>query len=344
VVLGDSTAAGYARVLQQTHYYPFGMRMSEISTSLADTSNNYLYNGKELQDDFGLNWYDYGARFYDPALGRFTTVDPIADIFNYQSPFAYASNNPIKYIDFMGLGSTIGADELTDEQWIETSRPGADPNLAKQYREQNRQKEMFQQQLQNLVNANGNMLKNSGLSGYYTMVDGVIVQNHIYGFGDFFPSFEASNDDDLSYIEALKQAWNLKLIGKNFPDNISFETTISGAFVVGNSMHYSLNLLTRGNDAGFHLTSTSMDRIGAEFNIGIGINCSYFTRNPLFLTKETLNGPIKNVSGGFIWGGSGFFGYPDSNSKKPTWIGVGTGIGFTIGASYGRGTTSSGWF
>jgi hypothetical protein len=68
------------QVLQDQSYYPYacialgdGMSMGEALTfhmpsSLPD--NNYLYNGKELQDDFDLGWYDYGARFYDPQIGQ----------------------------------------------------------------------------------------------------------------------------------------------------------------------------------------------------------------------------------------------------------------------------------
>jgi len=103
VVLGDSTAAGYARVLQQTHYYPFGMRMSQISTPLTTTGNDYLYNGKQYQDDFNLNWYDYGARFYDPALGRFTSVDPHAENYYSWSPYHYVANNPLALTDPTGM-------------------------------------------------------------------------------------------------------------------------------------------------------------------------------------------------------------------------------------------------
>ncbi|MBS4014334.1 MAG: hypothetical protein KGZ97_11350 [Bacteroidetes bacterium] len=53
---------------------------------------------------FFLDWYDYGARFYDPEIGRFHTGDKLAALFSYQSQYVYAANNPICYIDYLGLG------------------------------------------------------------------------------------------------------------------------------------------------------------------------------------------------------------------------------------------------
>ena len=94
---GSGTTAPY----QFASYYPFGMEMSAQSYNFDD--NKYLYNRKEHQNDFALDWYDYGARFYDPALARFHTVDPKATDYYFQSPYAYAANNPIRFIDRMGM-------------------------------------------------------------------------------------------------------------------------------------------------------------------------------------------------------------------------------------------------
>ena len=96
---------GQLASIQESHYYPFGMLIPSLTHNHgtgALRQNRYLYNGKELQDDFGLGWYDYGARFYDAQIGRFHALDPRAETYSFQSPFVYAANNPAMYIDYKG--------------------------------------------------------------------------------------------------------------------------------------------------------------------------------------------------------------------------------------------------
>ena len=84
-------------VEETNHYYPFGGLFASTSSV-----QPYKYNGKELDTTKGLNLYDYGARMYDPTLGRFTTMDPMAEKYYSVSPYAYCGNNPVNYIDPTG--------------------------------------------------------------------------------------------------------------------------------------------------------------------------------------------------------------------------------------------------
>ncbi|MCB2196754.1 MAG: hypothetical protein KQH79_12905 [Bacteroidetes bacterium] len=98
-LFGDYNNDGFAELLQQDHYYPFGLQLPGLSANYGAPNNNYLYNGKELHTKENVNWYDYGARMYDMTLGRWHVLDPQAEKFTSSSPYIYALNNPLRFID-----------------------------------------------------------------------------------------------------------------------------------------------------------------------------------------------------------------------------------------------------
>jgi RHS repeat-associated protein len=69
--------------------------------------NLYQDNGKELNNDFGLGWNDYGARWYDASVGRFPGIDPLCDTFNFVTPYNYSENEPVAHVDLWGLQKAV---------------------------------------------------------------------------------------------------------------------------------------------------------------------------------------------------------------------------------------------
>ncbi len=109
---------GQTEILEENHYYPFGLTHKGYNgehrfffqtpgtgiqlvpvTPVEGDKHKYKFGGMEFQDELDLNHYDFGARNYDPALGRWMNVDPLAEYAYTYSPYSYAFNNPIYYID-----------------------------------------------------------------------------------------------------------------------------------------------------------------------------------------------------------------------------------------------------
>ena len=114
------------KIIEENHYYPFGLKhksyntdqygfvspvngvpgyavptLEQSSSRIPQNPFKYKYNGKELQDELGLNLYDYGARNYDAVIGRWMNIDPLAENSRRWTPYNYAYNDPMYFVDPM---------------------------------------------------------------------------------------------------------------------------------------------------------------------------------------------------------------------------------------------------
>src|SRR5690606_7122359 len=104
-------------IIEENNYYPFGLRhkgYNELATE-NPSGFKYKFGGKELNDELGFEVYDFGARNYDPALGRWMNIDPLAEEMRRFSPYNYAFNNPVFFIDPDGM-APFGFDKNKLEQ------------------------------------------------------------------------------------------------------------------------------------------------------------------------------------------------------------------------------------
>ncbi len=189
---------GKALVIQEDHYYPFGMRMNGLHYTdirlLDAVANKYLYNGKELQDHTG--YYDYGFRQLDPALGRWFVQDALAEKYKSVSAYAYTLNDPINHTDLLGLLPN------TTFHWWEGSLAqdghlvGGGGNLAAflnsgpSMNEVGPTGEDYDEFIL-MGGGDGSSFsewyseREKGISGFYTYLDGNIIRLYLYGIGSF---------------------------------------------------------------------------------------------------------------------------------------------------------------
>ena len=174
-----------SKVTGVSDYYPFGMLQAGNSTNSGDpTGNKYLYNGKELQEDLGLQWYDYGARMYQADVGRWFAVDPLEQ---FHSPYNYAGNNPISVIDPTGMWAETADSYFTD-----------DPDEIVAFMNSLKSNK-------NRENGGGTYRKDED-GNWQQEPDGTIMHRWIHENGDIFEYDERSGDSRWITAEQLKNS------------------------------------------------------------------------------------------------------------------------------------------
>ncbi len=118
-------------IIEENSYYPFGLlhkRKNNVITS-TNPAQDFKYNGVELEESLGLNLYEMDFRQYDPAIGRFTSIDPV--IHYYQSTYTAFDNNPVFWADPSGAYSTaewMKDNGITDDDLVTVYQAPSDNN------------------------------------------------------------------------------------------------------------------------------------------------------------------------------------------------------------------------
>jgi len=313
------------KFIQEDSYYPYGMTMSGLShESGTDLPNKYLYNGKELQDDFGLGWYDYGARFYDPTAVHWTSPDLMAESYYAWSPYNYVRGNPITRFDPNGMWD----DEFNDRSrdWVEAANGNIywDDNATSQESTKSGEKYLGKNVLVGTHNRdqNGNEEINSARFDLYLEADKTGSSATIYGNtvpgditkygtlaeGLFSARFQgraskiAKGIDDLALI--INEGNDLPTTNGN-PNKANSDMLSEVFFHAGNYGSERLTYATKDGGVGYISKGCQTSGCGAETrpihnsfmgNVGRNFNGFYYLRtkpNPFAMPAFVM--PIDNT-------------------------------------------------
>jgi RHS repeat-associated protein len=186
---------GAPRPIQVTNYFAFGLSVLE---SVIGDKNEYLYNGKELME--GENQYDYGARFYDPVIARWTSVDPLAEKFRRWSTYNYCDDNPVRFVDPDGMGTQWIPKVVNDKLTLAAEKGDNAQTLAKTLNiDQKKADQLFKTK-----DANGNVKLTNDIPGVKA-INGAIsdVKSNPDNYGDSWHAFLTTPENYNCFESAL---------------------------------------------------------------------------------------------------------------------------------------------
>ncbi|SIT14307.1 RHS repeat-associated core domain-containing protein [Belliella pelovolcani] len=250
----------------------FGSELTGLAYSYSNHTNREKFNGKEFQDELNLGWYDYGARMYDPLLGRWGVVDPLASQAPGWTPYRFGFNNPIRYIDPNGLFET----ESDAKQWAKDnkirtgwfSRHKVEQESDGSWAVNNRKE-------------GASYFRDSSLDGLDVVGrrdDGVIKSALVL----------AQPYDEIT--ATASEIWNSPIARSYVPDFISIGGGFTGIAGVGGGTSFEANWVLRGPESSFLPAITTTQSVGGGFSVDATLN----------IGRANYLGPVRDINRGML--------------------------------------------